>query len=129
MPWYSNTLFVITADHATVTYHPEYKTAVGDLAIPLIFFHPGDSSLRGRQDGIVQQIDIMPTVLGYLGYDKPYLAFGKDRFADQAPDFAVCYNGMYHWFEGDHLLQFDGQQTKGLYRFKTDRLLRENLMA
>jgi hypothetical protein len=29
---------------------------------------------------LVQQIDILPSVLGYLHYDKPYFAYGKNIF-------------------------------------------------
>ena len=38
----------------------------------------GDSSLAGRSNSnITQQIDIMPTILHLLKYNKPFFSFGK----------------------------------------------------
>ena len=34
--------------------------------MPIIFFDPSGDMKPGRLPGIVKQIDIMPTVLGYL---------------------------------------------------------------
>lgn len=129
MPWYKNTLFVITADHAaTFAYYPEYQTAVGNFSIPILFYAPGDSTMAGRDSSVlVQQIDIMPSVLGYLNYDKPYFAFGKNIFANAPLNFAVNYDGVYQWFHGPYILQFDGQKTVGLYNYQKDKLLKINL--
>lgn len=129
-PWFKNTLFVITADHTNQTEHPEYQTELGVYSVPVIFYTP-DGELTGRRPGIAQQIDIMPTVLGYLGYDRPYVTFGCDLIhtpADQT--FAVNYqNGVYQYLKGDYMIQFDGQKTVAVYAFKTDSLLRHNLLS
>ncbi|WP_306429808.1 sulfatase-like hydrolase/transferase [Sphingobacterium sp. E70] len=37
MPWFNNTLFVICADHATVSYLPEYQTTAGASRSRLYF--------------------------------------------------------------------------------------------
>ena len=80
---------------------------------------------------IAQQIDIMPTVLGYLGYDKPYISFGCDLLNTQPEDtYAVNYiNGIYQFFKGEYLLHFDGQKSIAMYAFKTDKLLEHNLLG
>jgi hypothetical protein len=129
MPWYENTLFVITADHTSSEIEfAEGRTAWGFFSIPVIFFKP-DHSLAGSESTIVQQIDIMPTVLGYLHFDKPYVAFGRDVFNNHTTPFAFNYkDNAYQLFEGDHLLQFDGTRSVGLYNFKTDKLTRHNLL-
>ena len=78
---------------------------------------------------IAQQIDIMPTILNYLGYDHPYIAYGCDLL-NTADDetWAVNYlNGIYQYVKGDYLLQFDGQQTRALYNYRTDIYLKTNL--
>jgi len=129
MPWYKNTLFVITADHAaTFAHYPKYQTSVGNFSIPIIFYAPGDSTMKGRDTTtLVQQIDIMPSVLSYLHYDKPYFAFGKNIFQKPPINFAVNYDGVYQWFNGPYILQFDGQKTVGLYNYQEDKLLKNNL--
>lgn len=128
-PWYRNTLFVLTSDHTNLSDHEYYQTDLGGFCSPIIFFDPSGGLRPGMRDGIAQQTDIMPTVLGYLGYDRPFVAFGCDLFRTAGKDtWAVNYlNGVYQYVKGDWLLQFDGQRTKGMYRFRTDLLLRENL--
>lgn len=128
-PWYGNTLFVLTSDHTNLSSHDYYQTSLGGFCSPVIFFDPAGDITPGMRNAIAQQIDIMPTVLGHLGYDRPYVAFGCDLLA--TPDeetWAVNYlNGIYQYVKGDYLLQFDGERTKGLYRFRTDLLLENNL--
>lgn len=130
-PWYENTLFVITSDHTNLSDHAYYQTDLGGFCSPVIFFDPGGGITPGMRDGIAQQTDIMPTVLSYLGYDRPYVAFGCDLLATPAADtWAVNYlNGIYQYVKGDYLLQFDGRNTKAVYRYRTDSLLKENLVG
>lgn len=129
MPWYDNTLFVITADHTSSEIQfPEHRTAWGFYSVPVIFFKP-DHSLTGREQEIIQQIDIMPTVLGYLGYDKEYVAFGRDAFNEPSEPYAFNYkDNAYQLFMGDYLLIFNGQQSMGLYNFKKDKMIEKNIL-
>ena len=130
-PWYKNTLFVITSDHTNLSDHAYYQTDLGGFCSPIIFFDPSGDMKPGMRDAIAQQIDIMPTVLSYLGYDRPYVAFGCDLLTTTDEDtWAVNYlNGIYQYVKGDWLLQFDGQKSKALYRFRTDLLLKDNLLT
>ena len=129
-PWFKNTLFVLTADHTNLSEVPEYQTSLGGFRVPIVFFDPSGEMPTGQREGIAQQIDIMPTVLGYLGYSQPYVAFGFDLFHTPAEDtWAVNYlNGIYQYVKGDYLIQFDGVALKAVYRFKEDKLLEHNLM-
>ena len=129
-PWYKNTVFVLVGDHTNQNTHPYYKTDQGLYSIPIIFYTPDGSLETGVKQGVIaQQIDVLPTLMGMLGYDKPYIAFGCDLLhTPAAQTWAFNYNnGVYQYFKGDFLLQFDGQKTKALYRFKTDSLLKQNL--
>ena len=117
--WYHHTLFVLVADHINGIVHDEYKTTPEMFAVPVIFYKP-DESLKDYRHEIAQQMDVMPTILGYLGYDLPYLAYGFDvnRTANR---FAFNYiNGMYQLYTNKHILHFDGQKTTGLYEIHTD---------
>lgn len=130
--WFNNTLFVITADHTNQSCHESYQNDLGVFKVPIIFYAPGDTTLTGmRNDIIAQQIDIMPTVLGYLGYDKPYVAFGCDLLSTPPQQtFAVNYaNDIYQYVKGEYLLQFDGNGTRAVYNFKSDPLLKHNLVG
>ncbi|MGL4519984.1 MAG: LTA synthase family protein [Phocaeicola sp.] len=129
--WFKETLFVLVADHTNQSNHDYYQTDLGSFQVPILFYAPGDSTLVGYKEQIAQQIDIMPTVLSYVGYDQPYIAFGNDLLTTPAHEtYAVNYlNGMYQYVKGDYLLQFDGTTSKGFYQFKKDALLQENLVG
>ncbi|MBR1793095.1 MAG: sulfatase-like hydrolase/transferase [Bacteroidales bacterium] len=130
-PWFENTVFVLTADHTNMSCHDEYGSSLGVFRVPIIFYDPSGSLPRGWQEGIAQQIDIMPTLLGLAGYDRPYIAYGIDLLhtADSATWAVNYYNGIYQYVEGDWLLQFDGSHEVGFYRYKTDRLEHQNQMG
>lgn len=129
-PWYKNTLFVFTSDHTNLSDHAEYQTDLGLFGAPILFFDPSGEIQPGRSQQIAQQIDIMPTVLSYLGYQNKYVAFGQDLLSTPAENtWAVNYcNGIYQYIKGSYVLQFDGQKTKALYNFHKDILLKNNLL-
>ena len=112
--WFENTIFVLTSDHTNMSDHKEYQTDLGGFCSPIIIYDPQkpDGEI---QDKIAQQIDIMPTVLGLLGYQKPYLAFGIDVLNTPAEDtWAVNYlNGVYQYVKHGEVIQFDGKIIKG----------------
>ena len=127
--WYKNTLFVITADHTTIITNPEYLNSIGIYEIPIMFYHPTDSRLQKVvMNKTMQQIDILPSVLSYLGYKKDYFAFGKDIFsATEEENYAInyCPDG-YQIYKDSLLLQFNGEKVISVYDFKNDRMLSEN---
>ena len=128
-PWYKNTIFVLTADHTSLSTHEEYQTPLGRFRVPIIFFDPSGDMKPGRCPGIAKQIDIMPTLLGYLGFQHPFVAFGNDLTHLPATlNYEVAYlNGVYVFAQGDYVLLFDGNQTTGVFDYKKDRLMVHNL--
>jgi len=135
--WFNNTLFVITADHTSHHFKSFYKTEFGHYYVPIIFYAPGQTDLRGydRQQ-IVEQIDIMPSVLSYLHYDKPYLAFGRNILSTdsiaQTQGIALHWipgTNSYEYVEGNYVLEFDGEKTYQAYRFRTDNSLQNNIIT
>ncbi len=126
--WYKNTLFVLCADHTSLSALPEYQTLPNTFAIPIVFYYPG-GDLKGSSDKLVQQIDIMPTVLNYLNYPKPYFAFGFDALDNNKDNFVVNTTGeTFNFFNGDYFMTYDGNKPSSLYNLKTDRMLKENLV-
>ena len=129
--WYKNTIFAITADHTNQTEQPVYQTDLGRFCVPIIFFDPSGSLPTGISEKIAQQIDIMPTILSALNYDKPYLGFGCDLLnePDTSKLFAVNYsNGIYQYIKNGLVLQFDGAKTIGLYQL-SDLLMQNNIVG
>lgn len=75
-PWFENTLFIITADHSGPGMAREYNDYDGWYRIPLIVFDPQNPV--GRVDSrIVQQTDILPSLIDFLGFDDRVVSFGQ----------------------------------------------------
>lgn len=129
--WYENTLFVITADHTNQVSLPEYATAKGLFEVPIAFYSPQWSQGEVHEQSAVSQTDIMPSVLAYLGYQKPFFAFGKDILTkEKETPWAVCYNHpAYQLLSDSILLQFDGQNTYAVYNYQNDPLLQNNIAS
>ena len=98
--WFENTIFIITADHTCGSrFEEKYKNIIGRYAIPLLIFS-GDSSLQGKEETIVQQIDIMPTALELLGYNKPFFSFGEPMSSKKS--WALIFLGNQYSFITDN---------------------------
>jgi hypothetical protein len=121
-------VFVITADHVSSNViFPETRSTLGAYSVPILFFKP-DNSLSGEREGIAQQIDIVPSVLGILHYDRPFVAFGRNVFDDSVAPFAFNYSdGLYNLYEDKYLLTFDGKKAVNLFNYQDDRLLNTNI--
>ncbi len=124
-PWYRNTIFVLTSDHTNINDHAEYSTDLGLFGAPILFFDPSGEMPRGRQHMIAQQTDIMPTVLGYLGYTNPFVAWGQNLFATAPADtWAVNHsNSIYQFVRGNYVIQFDGNAITAAYDYTKDWML------
>lgn len=126
--WYDSTLFVITADHASAQIgFSEYRTIKGFFSVPILFYHPSDD-LTGMEYDLAQQIDIMPTILKYLNYDKPFISFGQDLFDNANERFSVnVLSNVYQMYMGDYMIQYNESEIISLFEFKKDSLLQNNL--
>lgn len=127
--WYENTLFVITADHTNQVSIPEYATAKGLFEVPIAFYSPRWNRGYLHNYGAVSQTDIMPSVLAYLGYSKPFFAFGDDVLTkEKKHPYAVCYNHpVYQLLSDSLLLQFDGKKVCATYNYQNDPMLQDNI--
>jgi phosphoglycerol transferase MdoB-like AlkP superfamily enzyme len=124
--WFNNTIFVLTSDHTNLSDHAFYQTDLGGFCSPIIIYDP--TAKPTIHNKIAQQIDILPTILGLLHYQKPYFAFGIDVLNTPAEDtWAVNYlNGIYQYVKNGYVLQFDGKVTKAIYSLN-DSLMKNDL--
>lgn len=129
-PWYDNTLFILTADHTNLTEHPDYQSDFGLFRVPVIFFDPSEE-IKGHRECLVQQADIMPSVLDYLGFDGQFISFGQSVFSTSDEEMWVAnfQNDIWMYYKGDYAIQFDGTRVLGMYRYKEDILFSENLVG
>lgn len=121
--WYSSTLFVLVADHTGISEHPFFSNVVGLSSIPIVFFAPGDTSLIGTDARPISQIDILPSVLDYLHYNKPFFAFGN-AYTEKQQGFDYMYAGAVAYDFNDSTVYFhiDGQ-CNAAFNYKRDSTL------
>ena len=114
-PWFENTIFIITADHTNQFWYPYYSAPVNRFSIPVLFYHP-NNSLKGENDVLMQQMDIFPSLIDLLGYDKSLNTWGRSVFSGLGQPFSINYSGtVYHFSMNKFTLVFDGNEVIGVY--------------
>ncbi len=77
-PWFKNTLFIIVSDH-TASAAGKTDLPPSRYHIPMIWYGPGIVK-PGTMDRLMSQIDVAPTLLGWLGVSYTSGLFGYDIF-------------------------------------------------
>lgn len=131
-PWFNNTIFVITADHCNqVNYFEDYyHNIMNRLAVPILIYKP-NSDLVGNSDEIAQHIDIYPTVMDMIGYDKPFRSWGRSLLTKEKDikPYLINYNSNNYYFMKDgYICVFDGKNAIGFYDEKDKKLI-QNLIS
>ncbi len=74
-PWFKNTVFVIVADHCASS-AGKWEINIDKHHIPAIIYNlPQNAEKINR---LTSQIDLMPTLFGYLGWNYTTSLYGKD---------------------------------------------------
>lgn len=128
-PWFSNTIFVMVADHCNQIYYEEYEKAINRYAIPILIYQP-NSKYVGIDTDLAQQIDIYPTILDMVGYPKPFRSWGRSLFDKKSSQpFVINSTGtIYQFSKGKYICTFDGKKALGFYD-KNDKELKNNLIS
>lgn len=134
-PWFDNTVFILSADHTFLhrSLNPKFNTDVGYGRIPILIYDPtGDAVPPEVRPGIMQQIDIVPTLLALLGYDKPFFAFGRNVLdANPGRPWTLRWSGsLLEIMMDNHVLLFnpDTWEPRAMFDYKTDPMLQKNLV-
>ena len=134
-PWFSNTIFVFVADHVSPEkYAPETKTPKGSTSIFYFIYSP-NKIIQGLDSQVTQQLDVMPTILGLVGYKKPYFAFGRDVFNElERVSMSTTYiNGVYQCITDSISIYFNEKQIISAYApndvFQKKNLVKQNAPA
>ncbi len=133
--WFRQTIFVFVADHvSSEKMAPETHEYPGNCHI-IGFIYTPDGALRGTINHVTQQLDIMPTLLGLLGNNRPYFAFGRDLFNEpQRPSWSVSYSGGFRAVTDSLLLTLEENRATSTLRTNTssenhEEALQEQLKA
>ncbi len=113
-PWYNNTLFIIMADHPGQALTPQYNDYDHWYRIPMIVFDPAHPVDR-RSNRIVQQSDIMPTLIDYLGLRDSCICFGTSVF-QQIDGWQTAYGCGYHQLVDNNGVALIEEATDGTHQ-------------
>jgi phosphoglycerol transferase MdoB-like AlkP superfamily enzyme len=81
-PWFNNTVFVFTADHAQVHY-VRGTDVLESYHTPLLIYAPGIFKEPKTIQTVGSQLDIMPTLMDILGFNDEFAAMGEPLFSKQ----------------------------------------------
>ncbi|RWY50206.1 LTA synthase family protein [Mucilaginibacter gilvus] len=131
-PWYSNTVFIITADHTSQTHYPEYSKAINRFAVPILFYSANPVyALKGTRTDLASQMDIYPSVADLIGYNKPFRSWGRSLISNlpaETPRVINSTGNIYQFMQGNFTYLFDGKAITGIFA-AADKGLAKNLMA
>jgi len=128
-PWFNNTIFVLVGDHGNTIFYDDYKKEVNKNKVAMLIYKP-NSKFVGEYKEYAQQIDLYPTLLDMIGYDKPFRSWGRSLVGDSkiAP-FLIRYSAnVYQFMSGNYICTFDGNKVVGFYD-KNDKDLKYNLIS
>jgi phosphoglycerol transferase MdoB-like AlkP superfamily enzyme len=127
--WYQNTIFVLVADHDNLIFYDDYLKDQNFHTVPILFFSPNKKYVGVNKDW-AQQIDIYPTLLDMIGYDKPFRSWGRSLISEKkVPPFVMRYSSdHYQMMSGNYICTFDGEKAVGFYK-KEDKDLKNNLIG
>ena len=127
--WYNNTIFVLVADHGNTVAYDEYLKEFNRNTVPILFFTPNEKYVGVNNDW-AQQIDIYPTLLDMIGYQKPFRSWGRSLINEkQVPPFVVKYSSnVYQFMCGNYICAFDGKKAVGFYA-AADKAMEHNLIS
>jgi phosphoglycerol transferase MdoB-like AlkP superfamily enzyme len=133
--WFKNSFFIFVADHQSYGDNSSKKSAgINKFGIPLFFYSPDSTIKPAVYSLIADQLDVVPSILDLIHYPYPFLSFGKSLF-DSSENQKISYSLL----EYPDVLQITNDsmtlhfnirinKSKGLYFYKTDSLLKINLI-
>lgn len=123
--WFKKTIFILTADHTSISNDKYYSSIVGQYSIPIMIYNY--EGKKGISKKVVQQIDIQPTVLDMLNYDLPSYAFGKSMLKKDFNPVIFFPSPSYYVVEDSTINIFDGHKLIETYNFVLDSQCHKNV--
>lgn len=117
-PWFDNTIFIIVADHCASS-SGKVELPLTGYHIPCLIYSPKNIMPR-KVDRLVAQIDLLPTILGFMNMDYTSKFFGQDIFATPQPEerlFISTYQGLGYVKNNKLIIQ---KPVKKIEEFKPD---------
>lgn len=116
-PWFKDTVFVFVADH-NVKVNGAARVPVHSFRIPMMFYSPAHIPPR-RVPTLGAQIDLIPTLLGVLGfsYDSPFFGIDLLRVPEGGGRIAMAHNFSVAYGRPGHVVVLEPGAAAEGYRF------------
>lgn len=123
--WYKNSVIAICADHTSGGFGNFEGNVINEFAIPISFISVGDTSFNKPQLQSISQVDMYPTVLDYLGYNKPFVSIGNSGLSNEHSTVQYLGNGVYIVFQFPYALEFDNntQKVNRIMKYQENRTM------
>lgn len=128
--WSRNTIFIFIADHFLSPSEDKQVNSVNSNEIPFFIYSPR-ANYQSDSGMLVQQLDIVPTILDLSGYKGKYMSFGHSVFDTAATRYAVQRMGdIFQIMDKEYVLGFNHShdQVSYLYNYREDPTLAKNLL-
>lgn len=125
--WFDNTIFLFTADHSNQSDYAEYEKPINRFANSFMIYAP-NGNFQGVNEQLSQHIDIYPTIVDLIGYEKPFRSWGQSLIspAVQKPYVVDFFGNNYFIMDDQYIVISDGENVLGMYK-EDDRGLKNNL--
>ena len=125
--WFTNTVFIITADHTSINQTKPHSTYRGKYTIPLMLYSPGRFDAK-VDTSVAQHLDIHATVLKLAG-KKEFKSLGRNLLKGDR-GYSIQYDGNVYVCTSDSLtLQWNGVAKPKLFAYRTDSAHSRNLAS
>ena len=122
-PWFSNTVFFITADHASKLETKKFQNLIGNYRVPFLIYAPGQNLPKIEANKVSQHSDIPRTMLEWSGIKSEGMAATSVDLLSNDRGGALNYaSGREYFFvTGNDVLRLskDGLQTQYSYDWQT----------
>lgn len=122
--WYNNTLFIITSDHTQKNLLANFDNELGRFRVPLMFYHPTFSWNNVSSSQPVQHIDILPSVMDFLGFENKFkILLGESVFKQDDDKTVLLFNdNLYYQISSTFITVWDKHNEIKHYSVKDLRL-------
>ncbi|WP_417444080.1 LTA synthase family protein [Joostella sp.] len=128
-PWFKNTVFVIMSDHCASS-AGRWELDINNYHIPAMIYNLPNTKPQ-EISRLCSQIDLFPTLFGYLDWEYTSNFFGKDIIKDSLED-GRAFIGNYRklgLLNGDDVMILGDQKTANFYKWdnNTNELSKQKL--
>jgi arylsulfatase A-like enzyme len=135
-PQHANTLYYIIADHTSHSHREYFYTPHGRMEITCMLYDPSGQIKPSVSNKIVQQIDVMPTILNLVSYPDTFFSLGESMLVQNENSKAIFrLDNHFYLVKHEQVLQLSNNDsaqiwpfTKSHYGLNTDTLKTKKLL-